>query len=507
MNRPCVLAAPPGEGPRRALLLAGGGMRVAWQAGVLLALEAEGLRFHHLDGASGGTLNLAMLLSGLTPAEMIERWRGLQLKDFISLLPMEDYLRSDWPAFGDADGVRTKVFPSLGIDLDRVRTCEGVSATFNVCNFTRKTLEAIPHQDLDEDLLVAAMSLPAFMPAVQRNGTTYTDAVWIKDTNLWEAVKRGAEELWLLWCIGNSPAYRNGAFPQYVHMIEMSANGALFEELDRIRDLNERIRRGDSPYGQRQEVRLHVIRPEQALPLDTDFYLGRVRAESLIALGYQAATTYLRDRQPGGLPLTPEVTAMTDAAPGLSFRETMSGPFTLGASDSKDGAASGAPTLAMHATVFIQDLDRFLTDQGHLGSLSGTLDYAPFGGPLSAHAGAFRLFSPADEPATKYMVYELAFLRDGEPYYLAGHKVVRQDPGFDLWKDTTTLYTRLHKGRDTSGEVVGAGILSLGVTDLVRLLGTVEVPNADLTHRLETLGKFGRFFLGELWDTYAKHVR
>jgi predicted acylesterase/phospholipase RssA len=503
----CRLAAPPEEGPRRALLLAGGGMRVAWQAGVLLALQEAGLRFHHFDGASGGTLNLAMLLSGLSPDDMARRWRALDLQDFVSLLPLEDYLKGAWPALGGAEGVRAKVFPGLGIDFEALRACEGPSATFNLCNFTRKTLEAIEPADLDADLLVAAVSLPAFMPAVRHQGMDYLDAVWIKDTNLWEAVTRGCEELWLLWCIGNSPTYRDGAFPQYVHMIEMSANGALFEEFGRIRDLNARIERGDSPYGQRQPVRLHVIRPAQALPLDPDFYLGRVRPESLIALGYATARAYLGDRRPEGLPYSPEITAMTDAAPGLSFRETMSGPFSLGATDPAAGAAAGVSTLAMHATVFVQDLAAFQADPDHLGSLSGTLDFPPFGTGIPAHHGVFNLFSPTDEPKTKYMVYELAFEHGGQPYYLAGRKVVRHDSGLDLWKDTTTLYTTLHQGPDRQGPVVGAGVLSLGVTDLIRLLGTMEVPNGGPAQRVEAIASFGRFFLGELWDTYGKHVR
>ena len=503
----CSLAAPPDETPRRALLLAGGGMRVAWQAGVLLAFQEAGLSFHHFDGASGGTLNLAMLLSGLSPDAMARRWRALDLQDFISLLPLEDYLKGAWPALGGSEGVRDKVFPGLGIDFAALRACEGLSATFNLCNFTRKTLEAVEHTKLDADLLVAAVSLPAFMPAVRYQGSDYVDAVWIKDTNLWEAVTRGCEELWMLWCIGNSPTYHDGAFPQYVHMIEMSANGALFEEFGRIRDLNARIVRGDSPYGQRQPVRLHVIRPTQALPLDPDFYLGRVRPESLIALGHATAKTYLDGHRPEGLPFSPETTAMTDAAPGLSFRETMSGPFTLGATDPEAGAAGGAPTLAMHATVFVQDLGAFIADPKHLGSLSGTLDFPPFGMGIPAHHGVFNLFNPTDAPNTKYMVYELAFEHDGQPYYLAGHKVVRHDSGLDLWKDTTTLYTKLHQGPDASGPVVGAGVLSLGVTDLIRLMGTVEVPNAGTAQRMGAIASFGRFFLGELWETYGKHVR
>ena len=90
------------------------------------------------------------------------------------------------------------------------------------------------------------------MPAVRRGDSPYTDSVWIKDANLIEAVKRGAEELWVLWCIGNTPAYRDGSFLQYVHMIEQSANGVLFEELDRISELNDAIAAGHSPYGQKR---------------------------------------------------------------------------------------------------------------------------------------------------------------------------------------------------------------------------------------------------------------
>src|SRR5204862_2715563 len=105
------LAAPEGSRPRRSLILAGGGMRVAYQAGVLRALEEEGLAFFHADGTSGGTINLAMLLSGLTPAEMCERWRTLDVHDFVSFLRLKRYLRGlAWPSFGGAAGLLGKVY-------------------------------------------------------------------------------------------------------------------------------------------------------------------------------------------------------------------------------------------------------------------------------------------------------------------------------------------------------------------------------------------------------------
>ena len=105
------------------------------------------------------------------------------------------------------------------------------------------------------------------MPAIEIDGDMFTDSVWIKDANLINAVKRGAEELWLVWCIGNSHDFKSNSFLQYVHMIELSANGALLEEYDRTLELNESIKNGDSPYGQKQPIKLHVIKPPIPIPL------------------------------------------------------------------------------------------------------------------------------------------------------------------------------------------------------------------------------------------------
>ena len=99
----------------------------------------------------------------------------------------------------------------------------------------------------------------------------------------------------------------------------------------------------------------------------------------------------------------------------------------------------------------------------------------------------------------------MSFHHQGQDYYLAGKKEVRDDPGFDLWTDTTTLFTQLHQGVDKNAPVVGAGILTLGVRDLLKLVSTVTVTNAQTnTDKITTVAKFGQFFMGELWDSYVK---
>src|SRR5439155_23075680 len=129
--------------------------------------------------------------------------------------------------------------------------------------------------------------------------------------------------------IGNIRTYKKGFFNQYVHMIELSANGALFEEFNQINDINARICSGQTVSGRTRPIRLHLIKPDYPLPLDPDFYLGRIDAATLIAMGYADAKKYLSTMKPEGLPLQPEITQMNEFTLGVTFRETMAGGLAL----------------------------------------------------------------------------------------------------------------------------------------------------------------------------------
>ena len=333
---------------RRAVILAGGGIRVAWQTGVMSALQEAGLRFEHGDGTSGGIFTLGMLMSGLTPAQMVQRWRALPVRSFVSLLPLRSYLRSptDWPALGGAGGIRNRVLPGLGIDLDRVRACADMTGSFNVADFTTKRCVAVPHTELDEDLLVAGVSLAAVMPAVRSGGRTWTDAVWIQDANLLDAVRRGYDELWVVWCIGNTPRWGRGALEQYVHMIEMSATSALTTELERIAEINERRAAGEAVLGSTTPVVVHVVHPALPLPLDPDFVAGRIDAETLIAQGYRDAQAYLAAARPEGVPLDDTATSTPDRPLGARFCLRASGTLSPGAQEAHCSLVVEADDLA-----------------------------------------------------------------------------------------------------------------------------------------------------------------
>jgi len=68
---------------------------------------------------------------------------------------------------------------------------------------------------------------------------------------------------------------------------------------------------------------------------------------------------------------------MGNHAVGLTFRETMQGGFALLETDPEAGRHKGAATqinLIMHATIWIGDIERFLTNPEHRGELSGIID-------------------------------------------------------------------------------------------------------------------------------------
>ncbi len=190
---------------------------------------------------------------------------------------------------------------------------------------------------------------------------------------------------------------------------------------------------------------------------------------------------------------------------GITFKELMTGGFILGETDPARAAAKATgEVLSMHGVVTIDDIDAFIDDPKHVGVLDVLMDWPPLGMGLRAPGGIFNLFSPTDDPKLKLMVYEWGLEYDGKSYYFAGHKNVAVHPVIEAWKDTTTLYTQLYESKDKAGPVVGAGIITLSFEELIKMGGNFKPINAPSPEAgMAAVAKFGRFFMGELWDSYV----
>ncbi len=486
---------------KRSLIMAGGGLKVAYQAGVLQVwLDEAGLKFDHADGASGGTFNLVQYCEGRTGTQIADSWRDFPVLRSLSL-NWRQYLKLFWAvSLMTYDGFRDVVLRGKwAIDWQKVRTSP-ILGTFNAYNFSKNQLTVRTQDQLDEDYLVGCVSLPMWFPPITIGGDRYIDAVYLTDANLMEAIARGADELWIIWTVSRKAVWRGGFVNEYFQIIETSGNGRLKLDIERIEASNAAIAAGGhGEFG--RPIKIEMLAAE--VPLHYLINFSSAAFTAAVEQGIADARAWCRDR---GIPLK----APSGGLLALTFNETMQGGFALGATDPEAGAEQGnaaGTSLVMHATVQIDDLDRFLNVPEHPGGLSGTIDFAPIGNGIPASKGVFNLLEPeAGVPHVKLFVYELAFAHGGHSYYLSGRKYVREHG--NPFKETTTLYTTLHDGSDNSGPIVGAGVLTLNLADLIRMLGTVRVHNASSkADALAALERFGEFFLGEMWDSYGIHLK
>ena len=193
----------------------------------------------------------------------------------------------------------------------------------------------------------------------------------------------------------------------------------------------------------------------------------------------------------------------------LEFTEKMRGFITFGEDDYDKGFRLGkrSETKCMfHVTVHMEDIVRFMEDPDHQGAITGHVQCDALGGKLPVSQGWFNLLVDADEDGKerKLMKYRL-LIEDGNghPITLNGFKEVCNDRGFDVWDDTTTLFTHILSGHVTPGEPdterVATGILKVLPADFAVQCTTFRV---DPAHRVDAIGRFGALFAGSLWETF-----
>lgn len=195
---------------------------------------------------------------------------------------------------------------------------------------------------------------------------------------------------------------------------------------------------------------------------------------------------------------------------GVEFTETMRGFVSTKVTDDykggRDQGERDGSKFEFTVTVTAPNIDRLLDDPAHEALLRGTVTAPAFSPtPLRVAAGRFNLLvRDADRPGTRKMVYDMPMAADdGRTFHAEGFKTIHDDPGPDLWSDTTTLYVTVRDG-DASGPIVGRGIVTIHLMDFRKQLGTMKAIGASSKlEELKALAKFGRFFMGALNEVYG----
>ncbi|GEL24320.1 hypothetical protein PSU4_32740 [Pseudonocardia sulfidoxydans NBRC 16205] len=485
-----VLAPDLGADVRRGLVMAGGGLKVAYQAGVLQVwldearIDDEPLGFVHADGASGGVFNLAMWCQGCSGRAIADNWRR------VAPVTRGAAPNLTGTALFSMRRFRTNVLQGIwGLDWPTIRA-RGAPATFNVFDVDAQRSRTVAPADMTEDLLVAATSLPGWYPPVVIGGRRFIDAVYVTDANLAATVDAGANELWIPWTVSTAGRGRNGPVSQYFQIIEAAANGRLHADLERIAASNEAWARGvpgSFPYPVR------VVPLVAEVPIHYLLVFTRRAIARTVELGVTEARRWCVDRP--GVTLVPASPPTPPMPGGVRFRERMSGRVRI--------ATDPYARLTVALTATARDVDTLRAGDRRLG-LTGQVDCAAFGGRRPVETGELTLL-PGTGPST--MEYRLDFTDlVGQPLRLVGVKQVRHDGRLDLWPDTTTLAVTVHRRdvpADPGADPVADGTLRLRAWSFLRLLTTVRGIAPGVGRRVRAVWRFASWFARRLAGIYG----
>ena len=146
-----------------------------------------------------------MVQSGLSGTRIANNWRATGPFELTSLQAPWRYL-APWklPSMLTYDRLNRQL-PVWGVDFDAIHASP-IEGTYNVYNFTAKRFETHEGPELTPELFKACFALPVWFPPVEIGGKTYIDGVYWKDANLTEAVRRGADEIWVIWTVAETRA-------------------------------------------------------------------------------------------------------------------------------------------------------------------------------------------------------------------------------------------------------------------------------------------------------------
>ena len=194
---------------------------------------------------------------------------------------------------------------------------------------------------------------------------------------------------------------------------------------------------------------------------------------------------------------------------GLRWAEQLSGWLSFGQTDFNQAMLEGrrdAATISIQLTLEVDDVEQFVRASSRRARVTGgVVRCRDLGGLLTVQRGEFVLLdqrAPLYDHVHLRMRYRL-WLRDpgGHKLHLEGFKLVENDPGYDSWSDTTTLFVRVYSlERDT---LLATAVLKISAGGVLRQLVSFRATDPRPVAKLRDLARFGRCFAGGLAQAYV----
>ncbi len=194
---------------------------------------------------------------------------------------------------------------------------------------------------------------------------------------------------------------------------------------------------------------------------------------------------------------------------GVRWAEQLSGWLSFGQTDFNqallEGRRDGA-AISLELSLEVDDIDQFVRAAGRQAHVTAGVVRCPdLGGELTVQRGEFVLLdqsSPLYDHLRLRMRYRLWFPDPGGgELYLEGFKLVENDPGYDSWSDTTTLFVRIYSLH--ANTLLASAVLKISPGGVVRELASLRGTDGRLRSRLRDVARFGACFAGGLARAYV----
>jgi len=184
-------------------------------------------------------------------------------------------------------------------------------------------------------------------------------------------------------------------------------------------------------------------------------------------------------------------------SPRLAFTETMAGHISATGGhhrpcghverirdDYENGAAWGQSEnseCSFKLTVTTHNLHRMIDEPQHRSRITGeVLISAISTDPMPVREGTFRLLVANPDKAESWtMLYDMVLEGPDGPIHFHGFKTLEERGKSDPWTDLTTLFVTLCHGEDADGELIGRGVLKLGIDEFMHQLNTITIHDSD----------------------------
>jgi len=191
----------------KALVLSGGGVKGAYQVGVLKYLLGEkNTNYDIICGVSVGALNAAGLCNGKkTPAESIEWLENFWLTQICG----NSSIYKRWFPFGKLHSLwKQSIYNSSplsclieqNLSIDAIRASGKQIAIGAVCIDNAKHYFATQDSDDFHKWVLASSSFPCFFLPIEIDGKLWSDGGIINVTPLGQAIRMGAAEIDVIMC-------------------------------------------------------------------------------------------------------------------------------------------------------------------------------------------------------------------------------------------------------------------------------------------------------------------